>query len=154
MILAGFSTKNSVSWTALLTGLAQNGEGEMALSYFRKMMHEKSVAANDVTYVSALSATRGCQKFGGYSCGWIDRRRRWGWIFRLCTTLTEESIPEELQSTHMASKQITEEAVYLCTGNPLPEQICRWLLNEHFGHSCKRIFEIKTIFIEFLQACY
>ncbi|GER35274.1 pentatricopeptide repeat-containing protein [Striga asiatica] len=48
--------KNSVSWTALLTGLAQNGEGERALSYFRKMMHEKTVAANDVTYVSALSA--------------------------------------------------------------------------------------------------
>ncbi|KAJ4849782.1 hypothetical protein Tsubulata_039093 [Turnera subulata] len=28
-----------------------------------------------------------------------------------------------LQSTHMASQQITEEAVHLCTGNPLPKDI-------------------------------
>ncbi|KAL2467752.1 Replication factor C subunit 5 [Forsythia ovata] len=52
-----------------------------------------------------------------------------------------------LQSTHMASQQITEEAVYLCTGNPLPkdiEQISYWLLNEPFATSCKRISEIKT----------
>ncbi|XP_055830477.1 replication factor C subunit 3 [Solanum dulcamara] len=52
-----------------------------------------------------------------------------------------------LQSTHMASQQITEDAVYLCTGNPLPkdiEQISYWLLNEPFAISCKRISEIKT----------
>ncbi|XVE95515.1 hypothetical protein REPUB_Repub02eG0104200 [Reevesia pubescens] len=52
-----------------------------------------------------------------------------------------------LQSTHMASQQITEEAVYLCTGNPLPkdiEQISYWLLNEAFAESFKRISEIKT----------
>uniref|UniRef100_A0A5B7BA00 Putative replication factor C subunit 3 n=1 Tax=Davidia involucrata TaxID=16924 RepID=A0A5B7BA00_DAVIN len=52
-----------------------------------------------------------------------------------------------LQSTHMASQQITEEAVYLCTGNPLPkdiEQISHWLLNESFAASFKRISEIKT----------
>ncbi|CAL5417444.1 unnamed protein product [Camellia sinensis] len=47
-------------------------------------------------------------------------------------------------STHMASQQITEEAVYLCTGNPLPkdiEQISHWLLNESFA---VRISEMKT----------
>ncbi|KAG7941209.1 hypothetical protein I3843_16G027900 [Carya illinoinensis] len=52
-----------------------------------------------------------------------------------------------LQSTHMASQQITEEAVYLCTGNPLPkdiEQISYWLLNESFSESFKRISEMKT----------
>ncbi|KAL7155856.1 hypothetical protein ABFS83_03G103900 [Erythranthe nasuta] len=52
-----------------------------------------------------------------------------------------------LQSTHMACEQITEEAVYLCTGNPLPkdiEQISHWLLNEPFTTACKRISEIKT----------
>lgn len=52
-----------------------------------------------------------------------------------------------LQSTHMASPQITEEAVYLCTGNPLPkdiEQISHWLLNEPFSESCSRISNIKT----------
>ncbi|BFG19043.1 hypothetical protein CerSpe_053160 [Prunus speciosa] len=53
-----------------------------------------------------------------------------------------------LQSTHMASQQqITEEAVYLCTGNPLPkdiEQISYWLLNESFAESFKRISDMKT----------
>lgn len=46
-----------------------------------------------------------------------------------------------LQSTHMASQQINEEAVYSCTGNPLPtdiEQIAYWLLNESFATSYKR----------------
>ncbi|KAG2399844.1 Replication factor C subunit 3 [Vigna angularis] len=52
-----------------------------------------------------------------------------------------------LQSTHMATHQITEEVVYLCTGNPLPkdiEQISYWLLNEQFADSFKRIDEMKT----------
>ncbi|KAF5955044.1 hypothetical protein HYC85_007900 [Camellia sinensis] len=52
-----------------------------------------------------------------------------------------------LQSTHMASQQITEEAVYLCTGNPLPkdiEQISHWLLNEQFAVSFRRISEMKA----------
>lgn len=43
--------------------------------------------------------------------------------------------PPCLQSTHMASQHINEEAVYLCTGNPMPkdiEQIAYWLLNESF----------------------
>ncbi|XXG60676.1 hypothetical protein AAC387_Pa04g2520 [Persea americana] len=51
-----------------------------------------------------------------------------------------------LQSTHMASQTITEEAVYLCTGNPMPkdiEQICFWLLNEPFAASFRYISEIK-----------
>ncbi|XP_010521268.1 PREDICTED: replication factor C subunit 5 [Tarenaya hassleriana] len=52
-----------------------------------------------------------------------------------------------LQSTHMASQQITEEEVYLCTGNPLPkdiEQISYWLLNESFAESYEKISEMKT----------
>ncbi|KAF8092633.1 hypothetical protein N665_0407s0013 [Sinapis alba] len=51
-----------------------------------------------------------------------------------------------LQSTHMASEKITEEEVYLCTGNPLPkdiEQISHWLLNESFAESYKKISEMK-----------
>ncbi|XP_037482379.1 replication factor C subunit 3-like [Triticum dicoccoides] len=51
-----------------------------------------------------------------------------------------------LQSTHMASPQITEEAVYLCTGNPMPkdiEQIASWLLNEPFSTSFKYISDTK-----------
>ncbi|KAG2281989.1 hypothetical protein Bca52824_053209 [Brassica carinata] len=52
-----------------------------------------------------------------------------------------------LQSTHMASVKITEEEVYLCTGNPLPkdiEQISHWLLNQSFAESYKKISEMKT----------
>ncbi|KAL8267229.1 hypothetical protein R6Q59_004573 [Mikania micrantha] len=52
-----------------------------------------------------------------------------------------------LQSTHMASKLINEEAVYLCTGNPLPkdiEQISYWLLNEPFSDSFRKISDIKA----------
>lgn len=48
----------------------------------------------------------------------------------------------------MASQQITEEAVYLCTGNPLPkdiEQISYWLLNESFADSFKRIQNLAFI---------
>nr|CAD1827217.1 unnamed protein product [Ananas comosus var. bracteatus] len=51
-----------------------------------------------------------------------------------------------LQSTHMASQHITEEAVYLCTGNPMPkdiEQIAYWLLNESFTTSFRYISDIK-----------
>ncbi|KAL3655132.1 hypothetical protein CASFOL_000918 [Castilleja foliolosa] len=54
-IFSQIPVNNAVSWTALITGLAQNGEGERALSYFRKMQDE-GVIANDITYVSALSA--------------------------------------------------------------------------------------------------
>lgn len=52
-----------------------------------------------------------------------------------------------LQSTHMASQQISEEAVYLCTGNPFPkdiEQISYWLLNEPFATSFSQISDMKT----------
>jgi len=43
----------------------------------------------------------------------------------------------------MASEKITEEDVYLCTGNPLPrdiEQISHWLLNEPFAESYKSMW--------------
>jgi len=42
--------------------------------------------------------------------------------------------------TEEESKQITEEDVYLCTGNPLPkdiEQISHWLLNKPFDECYK-----------------
>lgn len=52
-----------------------------------------------------------------------------------------------LQSTQMASPHVTEEAVYLCTGNPMPkdiEQISFWLLNESFTNAYHYISEMKT----------
>lgn len=39
------------------------------------------------------------------------------------------------QATSMSADTITEDAVYQCTGNPLPkdiEQVAHWLLNERF----------------------
>jgi hypothetical protein len=47
----------------------------------------------------------------------------------------------------MASQQITEESVYLCTGNPMPkdiEQIAFWLLNEPFSTSFKCILSYQS----------
>ncbi len=47
-----------------------------------------------------------------------------------------------LQSGQMASPHLTAEAVYLCTGNPMPkdiEQIAFWLLNESFSTSYQSI---------------
>ncbi|KAL7590813.1 hypothetical protein Lser_V15G33689 [Lactuca serriola] len=47
----------------------------------------------------------------------------------------------------MAPQQITEEAVYLCIGNPLPkdiEHISYWLLNESFSFSFQKISDIKA----------
>ncbi|KAG6526215.1 hypothetical protein ZIOFF_016197 [Zingiber officinale] len=51
-----------------------------------------------------------------------------------------------LQSTHMSSQHINEEAVYLCTGNPMPkdiEQIAYWLLNESFKSAFNYISDVK-----------
>ncbi|KAM7514827.1 hypothetical protein LguiA_004410 [Lonicera macranthoides] len=68
-------------------------------------------------------------------------------LVRLCNGDMRKAL-NILQSTHMASQQITEEAVYLCTGNPLPkdiEQISYWLLNESFSETFRRITQMKTI---------
>ncbi|KAG8386122.1 hypothetical protein BUALT_Bualt03G0116200 [Buddleja alternifolia] len=54
-IFSKMPVRNVVSWTALITGLAQNGEGERALYFFTRM-HDEGVIANDITYVSVLSA--------------------------------------------------------------------------------------------------
>ncbi|KAL5698917.1 Subunit of heteropentameric Replication factor C (RF-C) [Ranunculus cassubicifolius] len=51
-----------------------------------------------------------------------------------------------LQSTCMASPHLTEEAVYLCTGNPVPKDIdhISWcLLNETFTTTLRSISDIK-----------
>lgn len=52
-----------------------------------------------------------------------------------------------LQSTQMASPHVTEEAVYQCTGNPMPKDvqaICHWLLNESFTTAYENIQEMKS----------
>eukprot|EP00742_Colponemidia_sp_Colp-10_P008278 GILJ01008952.1.p1 GENE.GILJ01008952.1~~GILJ01008952.1.p1 ORF type:complete len:334 (+),score=52.34 GILJ01008952.1:35-1036(+) len=53
-----------------------------------------------------------------------------------------------MQSTSMAFDEMTEEAVYLCTGNPLPihiEQIVSWLMNERFSVALNHISTLKTL---------
>lgn len=59
---------------------------------------------------------------------------------------------EFCQSTHMASQHIDEEAVYLCTGNPMPkdiEQITYWLLNDSFSDGFRCIL-CRTYFMIFI----
>ncbi|KAA0057818.1 pentatricopeptide repeat-containing protein [Cucumis melo var. makuwa] len=49
------SFKNVFTWTALIQGLANNGEGKMALEFFCLML-ENDVKPNDVTFIGVLSA--------------------------------------------------------------------------------------------------
>jgi DNA polymerase III delta prime subunit len=46
-----------------------------------------------------------------------------------------------LQSCHMAFDEVDGDAVYLCTGNPMPrdiEAVVNWLLNEEFNEAFER----------------
>ena len=49
-----------------------------------------------------------------------------------------------LQSTSMAHDEVTEETVYLCTGQPLPSdiaQIVEWMLNVDFSTAYSSKYE-------------
>ncbi|XP_008239334.1 PREDICTED: pentatricopeptide repeat-containing protein At1g08070, chloroplastic-like [Prunus mume] len=46
---------NVFSWTALIQGLASNGQGKGALEYFQ-LMQEKNIKPNNVTFIAVLSA--------------------------------------------------------------------------------------------------
>lgn len=51
-----------------------------------------------------------------------------------------------LQSTHMAYGKVTEDNVYTCVGHPLKSDITnivKWLLNENFTNTYKKISELK-----------
>lgn len=48
-------SKNVFSWTALIQGLASNGQGHRALKYFQ-LMREENVPPNEVTFLAVLSA--------------------------------------------------------------------------------------------------
>ena len=53
-----------------------------------------------------------------------------------------------LQSTHMASPVVDEKAVYLNTGNPLPEDIStcvHWLFNEPFTTVFQKLSELQVL---------
>lgn len=52
-----------------------------------------------------------------------------------------------LQSVVLAHETITEEFVYLCTGNPPPnvvENIVQWLLNEEMKPAFQKIFQLQV----------
>ncbi|OIT25875.1 PREDICTED: putative pentatricopeptide repeat-containing protein At5g59200, chloroplastic [Nicotiana attenuata] len=62
------STKDNVCWTAMIDGLARNGEMNMALELFREMQRE-GVKPNEVTIVCVLSA---CAHLGALELGkWV-----------------------------------------------------------------------------------
>lgn len=52
-----------------------------------------------------------------------------------------------LQSCHMAFPQVTEDSVYLTTGNPLPrdiEALVNWLFNEEFEAAYRKILDLQV----------
>ncbi|KIZ02081.1 Replication factor C subunit 5 [Monoraphidium neglectum] len=52
-----------------------------------------------------------------------------------------------LQSAHMAFDAVDGDAVYLCTGSPMPrdiEAVVNWLLNEDFNEAFQRILQLQV----------
>lgn len=52
-----------------------------------------------------------------------------------------------LQSVVLAHETITEEYVYLCTGNPPPnvvENVVQWLLNEEMQPAFRKIHQLQV----------
>ena len=61
--------------------------------------------------------------------------------FLIIELIVRRDFADIRSSETFQKNDVTEEAVYLCTGNPLPkdiEQIAFWLLNESFSTSFKR----------------
>ncbi|KAH7428560.1 hypothetical protein KP509_09G007000 [Ceratopteris richardii] len=54
-VLEELPSRNIVTWSALIAGYAEQGQGEKALSCFEMMKHE-GIVPNAVTFVSALKA--------------------------------------------------------------------------------------------------
>lgn len=94
--------------------------------------HELSSNVHGLAYSMATchhAPNLGCKAMLGLLCLWS-----------LCCTV-RLSWEFGLQSTHMASGSITEESVYQCTGNPMPqdiETVANWLFNEDFATCLER----------------
>ncbi|MCO5596879.1 hypothetical protein L7F22_050949 [Adiantum nelumboides] len=54
-VFGGICERNIVSWNAMLSGLAEQGDGDLALQLFREMQ-KQGVPANDITLVCILQA--------------------------------------------------------------------------------------------------
>lgn len=54
-VFTEMSRKNVFSWTALIQGLASNGQGKRALEFFN-LMQKENVRPNNVTFLGVLSA--------------------------------------------------------------------------------------------------
>ena len=58
-----------------------------------------------------------------------------------------------LQATFMASGAVTPEAAYLCTGNPMPEQvghITTWLLNDEMQEAYDKLTRMQVPYVQLL----
>ena len=54
-LLEKLPSRNVASWTTLIAGYAQNGQGQRALDCFEQMQHE-GMLPNEVTYVCTFKA--------------------------------------------------------------------------------------------------
>ncbi|MQL89128.1 hypothetical protein Taro_021706 [Colocasia esculenta] len=68
-IFEAMPQKNEVSWNAMISAFAFNGQAQEALSLFGRMRDEKTVQPNDITFVGVLSAC--------VHAGLLDEGRRW-----------------------------------------------------------------------------
>ncbi|CAL5329053.1 unnamed protein product [Camellia sinensis] len=55
-IFHGITKKDVFSWTAMISGLAMNGQSEKALHFFSQMEMSNDVRPNEVTFLGVLSA--------------------------------------------------------------------------------------------------
>lgn len=60
-VFYGMGERNVITWTAVISGLAQNGRHEHSLKLFREMMSCGSVEPNFLTYLGLLTACSGLE---------------------------------------------------------------------------------------------
>lgn len=61
MVFQFMPRKNIVTWNALISGLAHNGESRRVVQYFEELKGAKGLKPDDITFVNVLAACSHCQ---------------------------------------------------------------------------------------------
>ncbi|XP_021856640.2 putative pentatricopeptide repeat-containing protein At5g47460 [Spinacia oleracea] len=61
MLFQFMPRKNIVTWNALISGLANNGESHKVVQYFEELKDAKGLKPDDITFVNVLAACSQCQ---------------------------------------------------------------------------------------------